>query len=41
MIKNETLYVKIIFRVYLKIKKISQKYFKFLNRFFIFQNIIK
>ena len=29
MIKNKTLYIKIIFKIYLKIQKIGLKYFKF------------
>ena len=40
MIKNEVLYIKIIFKIYLKILKISKKHFKLSNKL-LFHKILK
>ena len=37
MIKNKILDIKIIFKIYLKILKIGQKYFKFSNKLLLYK----
>ena len=37
MIKNKGLYIKIIFKIYLKILKINYKYFRFSNRLLFYK----
>ena len=41
MIKNKTQYIKIIFKIYLKILKIGFKHFRFLNIVLSYKNQIK
>ena len=41
MIKNKILYIKIIFKIYLKILKISLKYFRFSNKFLLYKKYQK
>ena len=38
MIKNKTLHIKIIFKTYLKILKIGEKYFRFSNKLLFHKN---
>ena len=39
MIKNKTLEIKIIFKIYLKILKTSSKYFKYSNRLLFYKTL--
>ena len=41
MIKNNTLNIKIIFKTYLKILKISLKHFKFINKLLLYKKLEK
>ena len=41
MIKNKILDIKIIFKIYLKILKIDQKYFRFSNKLLLYKILKK